>query len=62
MLRIARLEGEQDLDLIHGQVDAGTVMLHGQDVQPHLGHGGGEGGQGAGPVVEHDPQHQVAAR
>src|SRR5207253_8631214 len=57
---VASLDREEDLDLVHGQPDACPVVLDGEDVEAHLGHQAGEGGQGPGPVVEHDAQDEVA--
>jgi hypothetical protein len=48
------LQGEEHLDLVDAEVDAGAVVLDIQHVQSQAGNGIGDRGQGAGAVVEHD--------
>jgi hypothetical protein len=59
---VAGLEGEHDLDVGHGEDEAGPVVLDGQDVEPEVGDHSAERGQRARAVVEQDPQDQEPAR
>src|SRR6266540_4452213 len=59
--RVAGLQCQAYLDLLHVEVQPGAVVLDLEDVQAEPRDVGGQAGQGTGSVVEDDPEHHVTA-